>query len=57
MSKQKTNQKKLELNREKYVRLLVAVVSGNVDPELKSWAELELLKIVLQSAGSGATAI
>jgi len=54
MNKQKTKQNKLELNREKYVRLLVAVVSGNTDPELKSWAELELLKIVLQAAGGKA---
>jgi len=49
----KTKQTMVEINRQNYARLLIAVVGGNADEELKSWAELELLRL----ATKGATAI
>ena len=53
MNKQKSKTRMIEINRQNYARLLIAVVSGNADEELKSWAELELLRL----ATKGGTAI
>ncbi len=53
MNKQKSKTRMIEINRPNYVRLLIAVVGGNADEELKSWAELELLRL----ATKGGTAI
>ena len=43
--KQKNKTQMIEINRPNYVRLLIAVVSNNANAELKSWAEIELLRL------------
>ncbi len=45
MNKQKSKTRMIEINRPNYVRLLIAVISNHADQELKSWAELELMKL------------